>query len=115
MTDTVKSITNREENLLRCDFFTLTIYFRLFLAQMFPQYDKGIYLDSDIVVPGDISQLYQTPLTGRAGHCRLPGFLHPGYPGAGALSGMRHRREAAGIYQFRRTGDEFQVPAGASV
>ena len=60
---TEMSITNREENLLRCDFFTLTIYFRLFLAQMFPQYDKGIYLDSDIVVPGDISELFQTPLS----------------------------------------------------
>ena len=32
------------------------------LADMFPEYEKGIYLDSDIVVPGDISELYQIEL-----------------------------------------------------
>ncbi|MCD7813359.1 MAG: glycosyltransferase family 8 protein [Lachnospiraceae bacterium] len=55
-------ITDRTENRLRCDYFTLTIYFRLFIADRFPEYDKGIYLDSDIVVPGDISELYQVEL-----------------------------------------------------
>ena len=55
-------IANRPENLLRCNHFTQTIYFRLFLADMFPEYDKGIYLDSDIIVPGDISELYATEL-----------------------------------------------------
>ena len=56
------AITDRTENRLRCDYFTLTIYFRLFIPDMFPQYDKGIYLDSDIVVPGDIAKLYQVEL-----------------------------------------------------
>ncbi|MBQ3972386.1 MAG: glycosyltransferase family 8 protein, partial [Selenomonadaceae bacterium] len=40
-------------------FSSLTIYFRLFIPSLFPQYDKGIYLDSDILVPGDISMLYR--------------------------------------------------------
>ncbi|MBR1570459.1 MAG: glycosyltransferase family 8 protein [Bacteroidales bacterium] len=43
-------------------FSSLTIYFRLFIPVLFPQYDKGIYLDSDIVVPGDISRLWEEPL-----------------------------------------------------
>jgi lipopolysaccharide biosynthesis glycosyltransferase len=43
-------------------FASLTIYFRLFIPVLFPQYDKGIYLDSDIVVPGDISHLWEEPL-----------------------------------------------------
>ncbi|MCD8161150.1 MAG: glycosyltransferase family 8 protein [Clostridiales bacterium] len=60
--DKLAGITNRAENRLRCDYFTLTIYFRLFIADLFPEYDKGIYLDSDIVVPGDISRLFQTEL-----------------------------------------------------
>lgn len=51
-----------DNNSLRCDYFTLTIYYRLFIADMFPQYDKGIYLDADTVVPGDISKLYQIDL-----------------------------------------------------
>ncbi len=55
-------IQDRIGNRLRADFFTLTIFFRLFIPAMFPEYDKAIYLDSDIVVPGDISELYRTEL-----------------------------------------------------
>lgn len=62
MKDELELITDRDENKLRCDYFTLTIYFRLFIADMFPEYDKGIYIDSDIVVPGDISELYNIDL-----------------------------------------------------
>ena len=43
-------------------FSSLTIYFRLFIPELFSQYDKGIYLDADLVVPGDISWLYREPL-----------------------------------------------------
>ena len=62
MKEKLELITNRDENKLRCDYFTLTIYFRIFIADMFPEYDKGIYIDSDIVVPGDISELYNIDL-----------------------------------------------------
>ena len=62
MKEGLESITDRVENRLRCDYFTLTIYFRLFIPDMFPEYDKGIYIDSDIVVPGDISELYHKEL-----------------------------------------------------
>lgn len=62
MKDGMEAITDRVENRLRCDYFTLTIYFRLFIPEMFPEYDKGIYIDSDIVVPGDISELYNIEL-----------------------------------------------------
>ena len=62
MEETLTGIEDSEETKLRCDYFTLTIYYRLFLGDMFPQYDKGIYLDSDIVVPGDVSRLYDLDL-----------------------------------------------------
>lgn len=39
-------------------YYTKTTYFRLFIAEMFPQYQKAIYIDSDTVVQGDISKLY---------------------------------------------------------
>jgi lipopolysaccharide biosynthesis glycosyltransferase len=39
-------------------------YYRLFIASMFPQYQKIIYLDCDLVVLGDISKLYHTDLEG---------------------------------------------------
>ncbi len=44
------------------DYYTVSIYFRLFIASMFPQYHKAIYLDADIAVNGDISALYNTAL-----------------------------------------------------
>lgn len=40
------------------DYYTCTTYFRIFIAGMFPQYDKALYLDCDLVVLGDISALY---------------------------------------------------------
>ena len=53
---------SRMSDNLRPDCFTLTIYYRLFIADMFPEYNRGIYIDSDICVPGDISKLYEKPL-----------------------------------------------------
>jgi lipopolysaccharide biosynthesis glycosyltransferase len=37
-------------------------YYRLFIASLFPQYDKAIYLDCDLVVLGDISEMYHIEL-----------------------------------------------------
>lgn len=62
MENRLDHISDRIGNRLRADYFTLTIFFRLFIPVMFPEYDKAIYLDSDIVVPGDISELYLTEL-----------------------------------------------------
>lgn len=43
-------------------FFTPTAFFRIFLAELFPQYDKGIYLDADILLRSDIGEMYDIPL-----------------------------------------------------
>ena len=40
------------------DYYSKTTYFRMFIAEMFPEYDKAIYIDSDTIVLGDISELY---------------------------------------------------------
>ena len=44
------------------DYYSIATYYRLFIAGMFPQYDKAIYIDSDTVVPGDISEMYFTDI-----------------------------------------------------
>ena len=44
------------------DYYTCTTYFRIFIAGMFPQYDKALYLDCDTVILGDISALYSYDL-----------------------------------------------------
>lgn len=42
--------------------FGLATWYRLFIQSLFPQYDKILYLDCDIIVLGDISELYFTDL-----------------------------------------------------
>lgn len=40
------------------DYYSKTTYFRMFIAEMFPEYEKAIYIDSDTIVLGDVSELY---------------------------------------------------------
>lgn len=58
MAEDLKMIDDSIGNRLRADIFTLTIYFRIFIPLLYPQYDKCIYIDSDTVVVQDISQLF---------------------------------------------------------
>lgn len=43
-------------------YYTKTTYFRLFIPDMFPEYDKAIYIDADTVVRTDIAKLYDTDI-----------------------------------------------------
>ena len=58
MNEGLETITDRLSNRIRSEYFTLTIYFRLFIASMFPEYDKAIYIDSDIILEEDIAELF---------------------------------------------------------
>lgn len=60
--DVSHSLAPIAERLNLRDYYTVSIYFRLFIASMFPQYHKALYLDADIAINGDISKLYETPL-----------------------------------------------------
>lgn len=44
------------------DYYTKTTYFRLFIAEMFPDIDKAIYIDSDTVVCKNIAELFDYDL-----------------------------------------------------
>ncbi|MCR5232031.1 MAG: 1-acyl-sn-glycerol-3-phosphate acyltransferase [Acholeplasmatales bacterium] len=44
------------------DYYNKTTYFRFFIAEMFNEYDKAIYIDSDTIVLGDISKFYEHDL-----------------------------------------------------
>lgn len=44
------------------DYYTCTTYFRVFIAGLFPQFDKALYLDCDTVILGDVSALYNYEL-----------------------------------------------------
>lgn len=64
MQETLSGISDRKSTQLKADYFTPTIYYRIFLPEMFPQYEKGVYLDSDIIVNDDIAKLFETDLNG---------------------------------------------------
>ena len=57
-----KELLYFQESLPIRDYYTKTTYFRLFIADMFPSLDKAIYIDSDTVVLGDVSKLYDTDI-----------------------------------------------------
>lgn len=59
ISDEVEHIRSRFKNVYH---FSVVTYYRLFIASLFPEYDKVIYLDCDLVVCGDISKLYRVEL-----------------------------------------------------
>jgi len=50
------------DNLPIRDYYSKTTYYRMFIAEMFPEYDKAIYIDSDTIVLGDMAELYHKDL-----------------------------------------------------
>ncbi len=59
VTDYLKSISDK---LPLRDYYSKTTYYRLFIAEMFPEYTKAIYIDSDTIVQGDISEYFNTDI-----------------------------------------------------
>lgn len=51
-----------ESRLFTRDYYSRSTYYRFFIADFFPQYNKALYLDSDIIIKEDISKLYNTEL-----------------------------------------------------
>ena len=43
-------------------YYSNCTYYRFFISEMFQQYDKAIYIDSDTIVQGDISALFETDI-----------------------------------------------------
>ncbi len=62
LVDVNKKIESIKDKVALRDYYSVSIYFRLFIPSMFPQYKKAIYLDSDVVVNADIAKLYNTDI-----------------------------------------------------
>ena len=46
------------------DFFSAAVYYyRFFIPRLFPMYEKGVYIDSDTVLLGDIGELFDIELS----------------------------------------------------
>ena len=59
----VKDYLNRISDKLPIrDYYTKTTYYRMFIANMFPQYKKALYIDSDVIIKGDVGEMYDIDL-----------------------------------------------------
>ncbi len=59
MYEKIEPYKKKFSNKVKLTHFPITIYLRLFIPSLFPEYDKGIYLDSDIVLNEDIAKMYK--------------------------------------------------------
>lgn len=60
--DPAEHIAEIADSLSLRDYYSIATYYRIFIANMFPEYEKALYIDSDTVVPGDISQMFCTDI-----------------------------------------------------
>lgn len=51
-------IENIQNKLYTRDYFSKTTYYRLLIPDLYPEYDKALYLDSDIIILEDIANLF---------------------------------------------------------
>ncbi len=61
VSDKISSIKKELALRLR-DYYSDAIYYRIFIAEMFPSLKRAVYLDSDIVLNEDVAKLHFTPL-----------------------------------------------------
>lgn len=59
----IKNIVKDLELRLR-DYYSISIFYRLFIPSLFREYSKAIYLDADVVLVDDISKFYNEDITG---------------------------------------------------
>lgn len=78
------------------DYYSNATYYRLFIPNLYPQYDKVLYLDCDIVILGDISKLYNVDLEDNligAAHCEVMGLFKNFSEYAEKVIGMRSYKD----------------------
>lgn len=62
--DMKEKIAPLADRLVLRDYYSSATYFRFFISELFPEYDKALYLDCDIVLTQDVAALYDTPIDG---------------------------------------------------
>lgn len=56
--DLNKQLNEIKEKLYTRNYFSNTTYYRLFIPELYPEYDKVVYIDSDTICLSDIANLY---------------------------------------------------------
>ena len=71
--DKIKNITKELDDVR--DYYTQTIFYRLFIASLFPNLKKAIYLDCDIVILNDLVDFYNIDLKDNILGCVVDGIV----------------------------------------
>ena len=61
----INEVFDNHRNHLRArlrDYYSESIFYRVFIASLYPELDKAIYIDCDIVLVDDIAKLYDTDI-----------------------------------------------------
>lgn len=61
VSEKIESVKAHLELRLR-DYYSVSIYYRMFIPSMFPELERAVYLDSDIVLLDDVARLYFTDI-----------------------------------------------------
>lgn len=57
--DVKSELSKIEKKLVVRDYYSITTYYRIFISEMFKQYDKVVYLDADTILLKDVADLYK--------------------------------------------------------
>ncbi|MCR4727090.1 MAG: 1-acyl-sn-glycerol-3-phosphate acyltransferase [Lachnospiraceae bacterium] len=60
--DVTKEMEKISKKICLRDYYSATTYYRIFISELFPQYKKVLYIDSDTVVRADVAELYRYDL-----------------------------------------------------
>ena len=60
--DLNKQLKEIQEKLYTRNYFSNTTYYRLFIPELYPEYDKAVYIDSDTICLADIAELYNVDM-----------------------------------------------------
>ena len=58
------------------DYYSKATYYRLLIPDLYPRMKKALYLDSDILLRGDVACLFDTDLTGKLAGAIPDGFVN---------------------------------------
>ena len=60
--DISREVARISHHLHMRDYYSAATYYRIFIGSMYPQYDRVLYFDSDLVFCGDIAKMYHTDI-----------------------------------------------------
>ena len=63
--DITSYVQQHRETLYVNSYFTIAIYYRIFIPEIFSAFDRALYLDSDMIFNADLAELAETDLDGK--------------------------------------------------